>query len=66
MLLFLKRIERYFPKGKEKAIIWINQTPIRQQPFIPTQFTKIESVKTFFGINGEIFNQNQLRYNKMN
>lgn len=66
MLLFLKRIERYFPKGKENAIIWINQTPIRQQPFIPTQFTKIESVKTFFGRNGEIFNQNQLRYNKMN
>ena len=66
MLLFLKRIERYFPKGKEKVIIWINQTPIRQQPFITTQFTKIESVKTFFGRDGEIFNQNQLRYNKMN
>jgi hypothetical protein len=66
MLLFLKRIERYFPKGKENAIIWINQTPIRQQPFITKQFTKIESVKTFFGRNGEIFNQNQLRYNKMN
>lgn len=66
MLLFLKRIERYFPKGKEKAIIWINPAPIKQQPFIPTQFTKIESVKTFFGRNGEIFNQNQLRYNKMN